>query len=126
MKKKIQKFLPIILLWLIVIPWIALADNLGLDKAAGIAGLKGGKINDWKDLFVVIINAVLMTIGFISICITIYGGFTWMTAAGDESKVATAKKIIAAGVMGLVVILISIAINNAIFGLMGVKLTTWG
>ncbi|MFA7662358.1 MAG: hypothetical protein WCX88_00375 [Patescibacteria group bacterium] len=127
MNIKIQKYLPLIALLMIVLPVAVLAagNNYGLDVAAEAAGLKDGKINDWRDIFVVVINGVLMLLGFLSLSITIYGGFMWMSSAGDEKKVATAKDIIKAGVIGLIVILLSLAITNAVFGFMGVKLTTW-
>jgi hypothetical protein len=38
------------------------------------------------------------------------GGFKWMTAGGNEDKVGEAKKLIVAGIIGLVIILGSFAI----------------
>jgi len=40
----------------------------------------------------------------------LWGGFRWMTAAGNEEKTGEAKKIITAGIIGLVIIFISYAI----------------
>jgi hypothetical protein len=38
------------------------------------------------------------------------GGFKWMTAGGNEDKVGEAKKLITAGIIGLVIILAAFAI----------------
>jgi hypothetical protein len=41
-----------------------------------------------------------------------YAGFKWMTAGGNEDDVATAKKMITAAVVGLVIIMSSYAITT--------------
>ncbi|MFH1173454.1 MAG: hypothetical protein V1692_02905 [bacterium] len=52
-----------------------------------------------------IINVVLGFLGIIAVVIILYGGFVWMTAAGNEEKVGTARKIIIAGIIGLAIVL---------------------
>src|SRR3989339_965715 len=52
-----------------------------------------------------VVNILLGFLGIIAVVIILLGGFKWMTAAGDEGKVDEAKKLIGAGVIGLVVIL---------------------
>jgi hypothetical protein len=42
----------------------------------------------------------------------LYGGFIWLTAGGNEDKVGSAKKIISAAIVGLIVILLAWAIVN--------------
>lgn len=54
-----------------------------------------------------IFNAVLGITGVIALAIMIYGGFRWMTAAGNEDTISEAKRILTAGTIGLVVILLS-------------------
>lgn len=52
--------------------------------------------------------AVLMGfLGIIAVVIILLGGFKWMTAGGDESKVEEAKKLMTAGVIGLAIVLAS-------------------
>ncbi|MEK7538198.1 MAG: hypothetical protein AAB619_04480, partial [Patescibacteria group bacterium] len=46
----------------------------------------------------------------IAVTMIIYGGFTWLTAAGNEENVEKAKRIISAAVIGLIVILLAWAI----------------
>ena len=52
-----------------------------------------------------IIRAVLGFLGIVALLIVLYGGFVYMTAGGEEQKVATAKKILVNGVIGLAIIL---------------------
>lgn len=59
-----------------------------------------------------IINAALTLVGVIALGTMVYGGFRWMTAAGSEEQVGEAKKILTAGVIGLIIIIISWAIVN--------------
>ena len=57
-----------------------------------------------------IINVFLGFLGVIAIVIILYGGFVWLTSAGNEEKVGKEKKIIRAGIIGLIIIFISYAI----------------
>lgn len=57
-----------------------------------------------------IVNALLGFLGIIAIVIILWGGFRWMTSAGNEEKVGEAKKVITAGIIGLIIIFISYAI----------------
>lgn len=59
-----------------------------------------------------VINVVLGFLGVVCIILFLYGGFLWMTAAGNEEKVGQAKKIITATVIGLVIVLLSAAAVN--------------
>lgn len=51
-----------------------------------------------------IINAAMSLLGLVAVVIILAGGFKWMTAGGNEDKVEEAKKLIGAGVIGLVII----------------------
>lgn len=73
------------------------------------SGSSAGYTNDLKNisgetLTIQIINLVLTFVGIGFLLLMIYGGITWMTAAGNETKVDKAKKIIISGVIGLIVI----------------------
>lgn len=59
-----------------------------------------------------IINAVLGIVGSIALAMFIYGGFTWMTAAGGAEKVQKGKDILIWAAIGLVVIFASYALVN--------------
>ena len=61
-----------------------------------------------------LINSLLVILGFVFLIIIIFGGIQWMTAGGNEDKVAKAKTMIGAAIAGLVVIFISFALAAAI------------
>jgi len=57
-----------------------------------------------------LIQYLLMFLGVVAMIIILYGGYTWMTAGGNDEKVGKAKKILMAGLIGLVIILLAFAI----------------
>ncbi len=54
-----------------------------------------------------VINIFLGFLAFIALAIILYGGWLWMTAAGNEEKIEQAKKVLINGTIGLVIILAS-------------------
>ncbi len=61
-----------------------------------------------------IINMALGFLGVIAVGIVLMGGFKWMTAGGNEEQTGEAKKLLGAGVIGLVIILSAWAIATFI------------
>ncbi len=59
-----------------------------------------------------IINVTLGFLGIIAVVIIVAGGFKWMTSGGSEDKIGEAKKLMAAGVIGLIIILASWGISR--------------
>ncbi len=57
-----------------------------------------------------IINAVLGLIGTLALVMFVFGGFLWMTAAGNEKQVAKGQKILLWSALGLVIIFTSYAL----------------
>jgi len=57
-----------------------------------------------------IINVVLGLLGLIAVCLVVYGGFLWMTAAGNEEQIEKAKNVLTAALIGLVIILLAYTI----------------
>lgn len=80
--------------------------SLGLETAAGT----GLGTRDLKETIVQVLNVILGFLGIIAVIIILLGGFKWMTAMGGDDKIAEAKKLISAGIVGLVVILAAYAI----------------
>jgi hypothetical protein len=62
-----------------------------------------------------IINVALGLLGMVILVLIIYGGFLWMTAAGNDDQVTKAKKIMTNAVIGLVIVMASYAIANFVF-----------
>ncbi len=75
-------------------------DDFGLDYGSD---LNLGD-NELDDAVVQLINVLLGFLGLIAVVIILIGGFQWMTAAGNDEKVETARKTIFAGVIGIVII----------------------
>ncbi len=66
-----------------------------------------------------IINIGLSLLGIVALGIVLYGGFVYMTSGGAEDKIATAKKILINGTIGLAIILSSWAITRFILAKLG-------
>ncbi|MBP6859429.1 MAG: hypothetical protein KBC69_02315 [Candidatus Magasanikbacteria bacterium] len=58
-----------------------------------------------------IIRIVLGLLGTVFLCLTVYAGFLWMTAAGNSEQVEKALGILKTAVIGLVIILASYSIT---------------
>ena len=63
-----------------------------------------------------LINAAMMFLGIIAVLIVLLGGFKWMTAMGNEEKVSEAKKLMGAGVIGLVIVLAAWGVATFVLG----------
>jgi cysteine-rich repeat protein len=59
-----------------------------------------------------IIRAAFGLLGIVALGLMIYGGYTYMTAAGDENKITTARKILINSVIGLAIILSAFSITQ--------------
>jgi len=62
-----------------------------------------------------IIQAFLGFLGIIFIILTIWAGYNWMTASGNEEKVSKAKTTLTRAIIGLIIILSANAIWAFIF-----------
>ncbi len=67
---------------------------------------------DPRDVVANVITVVLGFLGTIAVVLIIVAGFQWMTAAGSEDKIAKAKKIMTAAVIGLVIVLMAYALST--------------
>ena len=65
---------------------------------------------DPRDIAASVINIILGFLGIVAVIIILLGGFKWMTAGGNEDKVGEAKKLITAGIIGLIIIIAAFAI----------------
>jgi hypothetical protein len=63
-----------------------------------------------------VISVVLSFLGVIFLIFMVYGGYIWMTAAGNEEKVKKAKMLIQAAVLGLLIVVGAYAITVFIMG----------
>lgn len=66
------------------------------------AGLASG---DLTTTIASLIRTAMGFLGIVAVIITLYGGFLWMTAAGNDDKVKQAKKVMVSGLIGLVIVI---------------------
>ena len=92
---------------------VATRAAVTIENIGGCLGLGNA---DLKQTVMNIITYVLGLLGLIAVIMILYGGFTWMTAGGNEDKIDTAKQIISAAAVGLVIILIAWAIVTFVVG----------
>lgn len=91
----------------------------GLKSAAQETGheVKTGVTPTWfqgKSLSLIIgrmVKALLSLSGVIFLVLTIYGGFTWMMARGNEQEITKAQGILRTAIIGLIIVLAAYAIT---------------
>ncbi|MCK5510716.1 hypothetical protein KAI65_04215 [Candidatus Parcubacteria bacterium] len=84
------------------------ANNLNLEVADE---------DDPREMAVAVVRYLMTFLGIIAVVVMLLGGFKWMTAAGNEDKVAEAKKLIIAGIIGLIIVLCAYAIVQFVVGM---------
>lgn len=92
----------------------ALAADLGESVNSGLnyATIVGWGTQDLKTTIMLVINIIMGFLGLIAVIIILAGGFKWMTAGGNEEKVAEAKKLIIAGIVGMAIVIGAYAIAS--------------
>lgn len=88
-------------------------------ESAGFAPKdKGGEVD-----FIVIlgkyVNGLLGLMGILFLVLIMYGGFMWMSAAGNEDRVTKAKKIIIGSTLGIAVIMLALMLTHFILFIFG-------
>ena len=127
-KKKLLSFL--ILSCLMFSFSLALAGNVnatsgnledkirnGVDGTSGLNDVATNVYGDTtstslEEMIVFVINAILGLLGIIFLVLTLYAGFLWMTAAGNDDQVGKAKSILTAAIIGIIIIVAAYAITN--------------
>jgi hypothetical protein len=77
------------------------------DEFASTAGLGDA---DLTSTIAKVINIALGFLGIVAVVIILLGGFKWMVSGGNDTKVGEAKKLIYAGVTGLIIVISAYAI----------------
>lgn len=92
------------------LPAAAQTDNdpYGTEQiGAGLDGVLGDEVQDPREIIGRFIKFALGFLGLIAVSIILIGGFKWMTSGGSEEKTGEAKKLLGAGVVGLIIVLAS-------------------
>jgi len=123
MFKSIKKLILVVLIltaMFVAVDFVLAADvEIGLEYGES-TGLSD---TDPRTMVANIIKIALAFLGIIALILIIYGGFLWMTAAGNEERIETAKKVLISAIIGLIIILSAFGITafllNSITGALG-------
>ena len=87
-------------------------EQSGLNKSASQAGYTETLSNlEPENLIVQGIGMVLSFVGVLFLIMMIVGGLKWMTATGNDSEVAKAKKIVVQGIIGVLIVFAAYTIS---------------
>jgi len=82
------------------------------------AGKNGANLGDPKDTRVIVANIIKVFLGFLGFLATtylVYGGYMYMTSAGNDQRADKASKIMFYSALGLFIILASYSITLFVF-----------
>ena len=96
----------------VVFALTAMPALAALDVGLNYGTYTGLGTKDLREGIMSIVNVLMGFLGIIAIIIILWGGFRWMTSAGNEEKVEEAKKIITAGIIGLIIIFVAYALAS--------------
>lgn len=109
MKKIKQILLSVFSLGILFFGTSVSAVNLGIDDYLKPAQEKAGYANATETTLAEtigkIVQILLSFVGIIFLILMVYAGYLWMTARGESEQVETAKKIITASLIGIVITL---------------------
>jgi len=90
----------------------------GVTNIQKLSEQSGLGLQDPRETAAKVVNVILGFLGIIAVVLILIAGFLWMTAAGSEEKIATAKKLMSAGVIGLVIVLAAFGIARFVISSM--------
>lgn len=85
------------------------AEKAGYDKSDAGGTALSEKVGG-------IIRVAMTFVGTLFLALTVYAGFLWMTASGNEEKVTKATNILKMAVIGLVIVIAAYGITTFIVG----------
>ena len=99
-------------------PLIMIKDKLEpIAKVFNQPGLLGGSLDPQAALIsrvVAIVNIFLGFLAILFIVLILYGGYLWMTAAGNEQRVEEAQNVLRRAIIGVVIVLGAGVITNTV------------
>lgn len=119
-------FLGLILSTILIPSFAFAAPNIGIDATNNIATGAGYDPADTLSLSQTVgryIKVALSLIGTIFVVLTVYAGFLWMTASGNEESVTKAKDIIKMATIGLAITLSAFSITAFVVANIGSSAT---
>jgi hypothetical protein len=125
MKKTLFSLLIFVCLGLFVINCAKAANLLNWDetlkKTAGMegAGYVTEDVTGPEEMIAAVIQTALSFLGIVFLLLTIYGGYLWMTARGNEQQVEKAKNLLTAAIIGLIIVLAAYTISYFVMQKLG-------
>jgi TRAP-type C4-dicarboxylate transport system permease small subunit len=117
MEKKIKKYcksaISILMIFYLLIPMITLAQSSQqkteplkqLENLQPNTGYEVANKYTISEIIGQIVFGFLSLLGVIFIILMLYGGYNWMTSAGDEQKLTNAKDTLRRAIIGLIIII---------------------
>lgn len=87
--------------------------NPGRDMTQAASELGGGETS-FRQIVLTIVNFVLGFLAILAVVMIIYGGFLYVSSAGNQEKADQGKQILTYAVIGIVIILISFALVQTV------------
>lgn len=117
---KKQFFVFFVILFSFFVQNFVSAESL-LDRQQGIGGDGAKEIGcafgectdepeDVRDIVINILTILFTFLGIIMVLLIIYGGYLWMTSAGNDEQVVKAKNLIRNAIIGVILIMASYGI----------------
>jgi len=119
-----RRIISTLALWAVYVP-IAHAQDFGNTQLTEVADK--ANLGSATPLPVLIGNLVRIAIGMLGIVflvLTIYAGFLYLTARGEEEKVTHAKQTLSRGVIGLIIISAAYAIASFVISALTASVKT--
>jgi len=83
-----------------------------LDLAASNAGYETANAkNAFDSAIAKVINIALSMLGIIFLVLTIFAGYLWMTASGNEQQLSRAKSVLVSSIIGIIIVVSAYAIS---------------
>lgn len=95
-----------------------LADNI---EVVSLQNPLDIKTDDPAVIIGIVIQAFLGIVGSVALVMMVYGGFQWLTAAGNEEKIKKGTQTMLWSVVGLVLVFASYLLVSTIFTVLGVN-----
>ena len=80
---------------------------------------KGQNIDDPATIIGYIIQAFLSIVGGVALVMMVYGGFQWLTAAGNEEKIKSGTQTMLWSAIGLILVFSSYLLASTVFNFIG-------
>lgn len=98
-------------LLLVALPHLAFAQSADLAQFGATAGFATTSL---PIIIARVIRAIIGVIGVIFVCLVVYAGFLYLTAAGNPETAKRARQIIGQAMVGLIIVLSAFAITQFI------------